>query len=327
MSANEGNRVVIRRRRRRHHDAPHGGSWKIAYADFMTAMMAFFLVMWLVGITSQGDREGIAEFFRTPLRVALTGGDRSSASTSAIPGGGADPIRVEGEVRRAESSPQTARQSEMERRDAARLENLRTQLESLIERNPILRQYRPQLLIDITSEGLRIQIVDDQSRPMFPNGSARVEPHMRAILREIGPTLNDLPNKISLSGHTDATLYTSGERAYSNWELSADRANASRRELIAGGMDDRKVLRIMGLASTMPLVRDDPHAAINRRISLVVLNMATQRRIERENMSAADSRAAQAELEMLHEQSALSREAFSGAAPAAMGPDEGEWIP
>lgn len=291
MGVNGGNRVVVRRKRR-HRAEAHGGSWKIAYADFMTAMMAFFLVMWLISITSQGEREGIAEYFRTPLRVALSGGDRSSTSSTPIPGGGADPTRIEGEVRRADPSPYSMQQGEVERRDAVRLENLRSRLESLIERNPVLRQYRPQLLIDITSEGLRIQIVDDQSRPMFPNGSARVEPHMRAILREIGPVLNDLPNKISLSGHTDATLYSSGERAYSNWELSADRANASRRELIAGGMDDQKVLRVMGLASTMPLSREDPHAAINRRISLVVLNVATQRRIELENMSAAGRSAA-----------------------------------
>lgn len=315
MSANGGNRVVVRRRRRQRQE-PHSGSWKIAYADFMTAMMAFFLVMWLIGITSQGDREGIAEFFRMPLRVALTGGDRTSDSSSLIPGGGADFTHTEGEVRRSDPSTQSIAQGELERRDAVRLENLRSRLESLIERNPVLHQYHPQLLVDITSEGLRIQIVDDQSRPMFPTGSARVEPHMRAILREIGPTLNDLPNKISLAGHTDATLYSSGERAYSNWELSADRANASRRELIAGGMDGSKVLRIMGLGSTMPLVRDDPHAAINRRISLVVLNVATQRRIERENMSAADSRSVQAELDALRNMGTAAPSGLAGDAPA-----------
>ncbi len=289
MAGHDSDRIVIRRGRK-HHEKPHLGAWKIAYADFMTAMMAFFLVMWLVSITSTADRMGLAEYFQMPLRVAISGGPQSSSSQSAIPLKGGDLGPKPGDIRRSDPSPISRQQSEADRRDAVRLEDLRRRLETLIERSPVLRQYRPQLLLDITSEGLRIQIVDDQERPMFRTGSSAVEPHMRAILREIGPTLNDMPNKISLSGHTDATPYASGERSYSNWELSADRANASRRELIAGGMDDTKVMRVIGLASSMNLVKDNPLAAVNRRISLIVLNNATQRRIERENASAADIR-------------------------------------
>ena len=292
MSVKEAHRIVVRRKRLQGGAHP-GGNWKIAYADFVTAMMAFFLVLWLISITSAGEREGIAEYFRTPLRVALTGGDRAATSASAIPGGGTDPTRVDGEVRRADPSTQSRQHAE-EQRDRRRLENLRQRLENLIEQNPVLRQYRPQMLIDMTSEGLRIQIVDDRNRPMFATGRAEVEPHMRAILREIGPLLNDLPNKISLAGHTDAVQYQRGEKAYSNWELSADRANASRRELLAGGMHESKLLRVMGLGSTMNMVKDDPFAAVNRRISLVVLNQRTQRRIELENASAADIQAASA---------------------------------
>lgn len=287
MAGPDSDRIVIRRGRRRP-EKPHLGSWKIAYADFMTAMMAFFLVMWLVSITSAADRRGLAEYFQMPLRVAVSGGQQSSSSQSAIPLHGGEISPQPGDVRRSDPSPISRQQSEADRRDASRLENLRHRLDTLIEQSPVLRQYRPQLLLDITSEGLRIQIVDDQERPMFRTGSSAVAPHMRAILREIGPTLNDLPNKISLSGHTDATPYASGERSYSNWELSADRANASRRELVAGGMDETKVMRVIGLASSMNLVKDNPFAAVNRRISLVVLNNATQRRIERENASAAE---------------------------------------
>ncbi len=288
----DSHRIVIRRRPAQGH-GHHGGSWKIAYADFMTAMMAFFLVMWLVMISSPQGREGIAEYFRTPLGVAIAGGNQTSAAdsriplqnrSSIIPMSGGDPMRTEGEIRRGD----IAALAQSEARDRQRLENLRERLNAAIERNPVLRQYRPQLLVDMTSEGLRIQIVDDQSRPMFATGSAFVEPYMRAILRELAPLLNELPNKLSLSGHTDATPYSSGERAYSNWELSADRANASRRELVSGGLVQDRVLRVTGLASTMNLVKDDPLAAINRRISLVVLNAATQRRIERENAAAAD---------------------------------------
>ncbi|MBO9649268.1 MAG: flagellar motor protein MotB [Variovorax sp.] len=254
----------------------HGGGWKIAYADFMTAMMAFFLVMWLLSISTPKQREGIAEHFRMPLKVALSGGEKNSLSSSVIPGGGPDPIAEEGEERLSD-----AERAEME--DAARLADMKKRLDDMIESSPIFKQLRSQILIDITTEGLRLQIVDSDKRPMFDLASARVVPHMRAILRELGPTLNDLPNKITLSGHTDAIVYTNGDKAYGNWELSADRANASRRELVVGGMNENKVLRVVGLADSMHLDNADPRNPINRRISIIVLNRQTQDRIEREN--------------------------------------------
>ena len=160
---------------------------------------------------------------------------------------------------------------------------MKKQLDEIIEKSPLFKQFRPQILIDITSEGLRLQIVDSENRPMFQLANARVESHMHAILRELGPTLNVGPNKITVSGHTDSTPYASGDKSYSNWELSADRANASRRELVAGGMAEKKVLRVMGLADSMPLDQADPRKPINRRISIIVLNQHTQERIEREN--------------------------------------------
>ncbi|MFC5475965.1 flagellar motor protein MotB [Paraherbaspirillum soli] len=266
-------RIVVKRSAPAKHQS-HGGSWKIAYADFMTAMMAFFLVMWLLAISTPKQLAGIAEYFRQPLKVAINGGNKSSTSTSVIPGGGTDPTHADGEVRRAAAD------------DVDRLRELKRRLDQVIEANPLLKQFRPQLLIDITSEGLRIQIVDTRNRPMFDLASAKVEPYMSIILREIGPVLNELPNKITLSGHTDATPYAQGEKSYSNWELSADRANASRRELIAGGLIDEKVLRVMGVASTMHLNKNDPLDPINRRISIIVLNHRAQERIEQENEGA-----------------------------------------
>ncbi len=283
MSNGVTHRVVFRRRRapENHHS---GGNWKIAYADFITAMMAFFLVLWLVSITPLEKREGLAEYFRTPIRDSLIG-DQSGNRSNPIPGGGADVTRVDGDVRRPTSAGMryTAEQA-----DRVALQYLRRQLDDMLEENPVLREFRPQMRIDFTTEGLRIQIVDDKDRPMFALGSAQVEPHMRTILREIAPVLNQIPNRISLAGHTDATPYVKGERGYSNWELSADRANASRRELVAGGLQEDKIMRVMGLASTMSLVKDDPYHPTNRRISLVVLNRETQHRIEQENLSAAD---------------------------------------
>lgn len=268
-------RVIFKHVHKGKHGGAHGGGWKIAYADFMTAMMAFFLVMWLLSISSTKQREGIAEHFRMPLRVALTGGDKSSLSTSMIPGGGADPVHAEGEVRLTETSSE-------DEADASRLVEMKKKLDALLEKSPVFQQFRSQILIDITTEGLRLQIVDTENRPMFELASARVVPHMRAILRELAPALNGLPNKITLSGHTDAIVYTN-DRSYGNWELSSDRANASRRELVAGGMTEGKVLRVIGLADSMHLDRADPRNPINRRISIILLNHRTQERIEREN--------------------------------------------
>ena len=157
------------------------------------------------------------------------------------------------------------------------------QRQRLIESNPALKQFKNQLLIDITSEGLRIQIVDEQNRPMFDTSSAELKAYTRVILREIGKALNAVPNKLSLSGHTDAAQFGGGDKGFSNWELSANRANASRRELIAGGMDEHKVLRVVGLASTVLFDKNDPLSSINRRISIVVLNRRAEESLLQED--------------------------------------------
>ncbi|MBB1632590.1 flagellar motor protein MotB [Cupriavidus sp. UME77] len=285
MSSEHGAHPIVVKRIKKSSAGHHGGSWKIAYADFMTAMMALFLVLWLLKAAQPKDLVQLAEYFRTPLKVAIAGGNKSSLSSSVIPGGGTDVTRQDAEVRK---TPEDATAKAKERQEAERLRSLKKRLEQIIENNPVLRQFRPQLLLDITSEGLRIQILDTQNRPMFRTGSAAVEPYMRTILREIGPVLNEMPNKVSLSGHTDSANYSNGERTYSNWELSSDRSNASRRELIAGGMNEGKVLRVIGLAATMPLDKKDDLAPVNRRISIVVLNQRAQSRIEAENASAAE---------------------------------------
>ncbi|EON11902.1 flagellar motor protein MotB [Pandoraea sp. SD6-2] len=283
MSEKEERPIIIKRRKAGGH-GHHGGAWKIAYADFMTAMMAFFLLMWLLSSVTSKELTGIAEYFRTPLKVALTGGRNAADNNGVIPGGGADTTRTDGQKSRGDQakSRQATTTELAERADAQRLRELKARLEKAIENNPTLKQFRKQLLIDVTTEGLRIQIVDDQNRPMFANASAQVQPYMRDILREIGKSLNDVPNRISLSGHTDATAYAQGDKSYSNWELSADRANASRRELIAGGLDSEKVLRVVGLASTVPLDHDDAYNPINRRISIIVLNRRAEQSFKHE---------------------------------------------
>ncbi|MCC8457705.1 flagellar motor protein MotB [Photorhabdus aegyptia] len=268
--------VIRVKRRKRNGIKHHGGSWKIAYADFMTAMMAFFLVMWLLAISSPQELTRIAEYFRTPLQVAINKGERSSDSSNPIPGGGEDVLHQEGDI---------LRQVEVvEANDEARkLNRLREQLDQLIITDPRLKALRPHLLIDMMDEGLRIQIIDRENRPMFMVGSAKVESYMSDILRAIAPILNDIPNKISLSGHTDDLKYANGERGYSNWELSADRANASRRELLLGGLDEGKILRVVGMAATVRLKQEDASAPVNRRISILVLNKQAEERIEQQN--------------------------------------------
>ncbi|HEX8987346.1 MAG TPA: flagellar motor protein MotB [Rhodocyclaceae bacterium] len=266
----------------------HGGAWKIAYADFVTAMMAFFLLMWLLGSTSKGDLKGIADYFAQPLKVAMFGGSGAGDASSVIQGGGQDLTRQYGQVKKGENledkgkvSPQQIKE-EFERKERERLESLKRDIEKLIDSNPVLRQFRNQMLIDITSEGLRIQIVDEKNRPMFDLASSELKPYTKEILHEIGKTLNDVPNHISLSGHTDATPYAGGNKGFGNWELSTNRANASRRELIVGGMDEAKIMRVVGLASTVLYDKQDPYNPINRRISIVVMNKRTEEAILRD---------------------------------------------
>jgi len=276
--------VVVKRRKHKGHGGGSHGSWKIAYADFMTAMMAFFLVMWLISISSPKELIHIAEYFRTPLATAITGGQRIANSDSPIPGGGDDVTQQQGEVQKQPNIDELKRRMEQ-----SRLMKIRGELDQLIEADPKLRALRPHLKIDLVQEGLRIQIIDSQNRPMFKTGRAEVEPYMRDILRAIAPVLNEIPNKISLSGHTDDYQYAGGEKGYSNWELSAERANASRRELVTGGLDDGKVLRVVGMAATMSLSDRGGDDAVNRRISILVLNKQAEEAILHENAESQNA--------------------------------------
>jgi chemotaxis protein MotB len=281
MGSEEKRPIVIKRIKKVAGGA-HGGAWKIAYADFVTAMMAFFLLMWLLGSTAKGDLNGISEYFKTPLKVAMSGGDGSGDSSSVIKGGGTDLTRKEGQVKKSDNPSDkkvinlkaaTEELLRMEKdKELSKLKELKMSIESAINSNLKLQQFKSQILLDITSEGLRIQIVDEKNRPMFKIGSAELEPYTKEILHEIGKTMNQMPNKVSLSGHTDAKPYAMDRKGFSNWDLSSDRANASRRELIAGGMDEAKVVRVVGLSSAVLFDKTDPFNPINRRISIIVLN-------------------------------------------------------
>jgi chemotaxis protein MotB len=286
--SDESQRPIIVKRVKKHAAGHHGGAWKIAYADFVTAMMAFFLLMWLLGSTTSGDLKGIAEFFQTPLKVALAGGSGSGDSSSIIKGGGQDLTRTEGQMKKGEIREEKktinlkAAEAELMRKESLMLKELKGRIEHAIENNAALKPFRNQILLDITTEGLRVQIADENNRPMFASGSAQLQPYSRDILREIGHALNDIPNRIGISGHTDTQPFAGGSRGYSNWELSSDRANAARRELGVGGLDETRVLRVVGLSSAVLLDPENPLNPVNRRISIVVMNKKTEAAVSKD---------------------------------------------
>jgi chemotaxis protein MotB len=259
--------IVIRRNRRGEHGAAHGGAWKIAYADFVTAMMAFFLLMWLLSSTNQGDLQGIADYFNRPLKALLTSGPGTTATTA----------------------PQTEQEKEDARKrdEDEQLQALKTKLTTIIAQSPKLQAFKNQIKIDITSEGLRIQIIDNQNRPMFDKGDAVLKTYTKDILDQIGPTLNEVPNHISIAGHTDSLAYHGDQDGYSNWELSSERANSARRELLIGGMHANKILQIRGLADALPFYKNDTTNPANRRISIVVLNKVSEDNFMRDGQQTA----------------------------------------
>ncbi|MBX9716958.1 MAG: flagellar motor protein MotB, partial [Burkholderiaceae bacterium] len=221
--------IIIKRVTKASHGA-HGCAWKIAYADFVTAMMAFFLLMWLLGSTTEGDKKGISDFFSSPLKVSLSGGSGSGDSAHVLKGGGQDLSRTEGQVKKGETAGKRATinllalKSEQRAAERARLEELKQRVQDVLAANPRLALMQSQIRLDMTPEGLRIQIVDADNRPMFDSGSSIVKPYMRELLQIIGEVLAEVPNRLTLEGHTDAQPFGSGERGYSNWELSSDRA-------------------------------------------------------------------------------------------------------
>ncbi len=303
--------LILRRKSGHGEHGHHGGAWKIAYADFVTAMMAFFLLMWLLNSTNKSDKQGIADFFNRPISVALGKGNSSSASASIINGGGTDLMsKTSAEVAHGDDSkkqnavlvPNATSQRSADEQDSAtpgmvmpatdpsstqppraespddtaRLKALKDRIDKMIQMNAKLAQFKDQIRVEITSEGLRIQIVDAQNRPMFQTGRAELEPYAKEILDQIGLALNDVPNHLSIAGHTDSAAYAGAVSGYSNWELSSERANSARRELGIGGLKELKVLQVRGLADALPLEKDDPSAPANRRISILVLNKKTE---------------------------------------------------
>lgn len=284
--------TIIVKRVKKVHGGHHGGSWKVAFADFVTAMMAFFMLMWLTSSTTPQQKAAISDYFEFPSAVPATGG----GSTSVIDLGGSAPEMPRGEGDNSmeasqDSAPVTPDKEAAEKIaqeiEKEKLESLRQELSEAIAQSEALAQFKDQLLLDITSEGLRIQIVDKENRAMFASGSPVLQSYTRDILREIVGVIDQVPNKISISGHTDQTPYSDGN-SYSNWELSADRANAARRELVDAGMAAEKIARVVGLSSSVLFDGQDPYNPINRRISIIVMNKATEQSLRHGESKAED---------------------------------------
>lgn len=282
----ENNQPIIVKRVRKAGAAAHGGAWKIAFADFATAMMAFFLVMWLMSSATPEQKRAISGYFQDPI------GFTESASPHAIDLGGTPTPAPERTLNPEVTDTPDSQPDELElstdmvetladKLERERLELVLQELQNKVEENPQLQRFKDQILFEITQDGLRIQIMDDDNRPMFALGSAELQPYFEDILLAMAETIRAIPNKISVSGHTDAKPFV-GRGYFGNWELSASRANAARRALIAGGYADEQVARVVGYASSALFDRKDPFNPVNRRIDIIVLTKRAQRAIEGE---------------------------------------------
>jgi chemotaxis protein MotB len=308
----------------------HGGAWKVAYADFVTAMMAFFMVMWLVSSISKEQRAAMFEYFKNPSMEQ--GESVKAAPGQAGPGGASTSvIDLGGGLDAPASSPTTPEQGlgqpvDTVTEDAAKriaqelekkqLESLMQELREAIDKSTSLEPFKDQLLLDITPEGLRVQIVDKQNRPMFDLGKSNLKDYTAQILREVAKYLNTVPNRVSLSGHTDNKPYA-GTAGYTNWELSADRANAARRALLEGGLEQQKIARVVGLASSVLFDRENAFNPINRRISIIVMTKSAEATAL--STDAPDVEAAREAIES-GKQAAVTGEAVPVAAAAAPAP-------
>jgi chemotaxis protein MotB len=283
----ENNQPIIIKRVKRYAGGHHGGAWKIAFADFATAMMAFFLVLWLLSTATPEEKRAIAGYFQDPVGFSESGSPYiidMGGTPKLAPDRTLNPESREGPPKpEADSNKVTEEQAEKvaEQLEHERLELLLQELQNKVDQNPQLQKFKDQILFEITQDGLRIQIMDAENRPMFDLGSARLQPYFEDILLAMADTIKAVPNKISVSGHTDAKPY-SGQGDFGNWELSANRANAARRALVAGGYPDGQVARVVGYASSSLFDRKNPLNPVNRRIDIVVLTKKAQREIEGE---------------------------------------------
>ncbi len=290
MAKKEGEQPIIIKKVKKGGHGHHGGAWKVAFADFTTAMMAFFLLMWLLGSTTKPQQQAIAGYFNNPSSASPIGPGGSSPgvipmqdATTPPPAGQIDnqmsesphnentaPSEKENSEEAPEETPAEKEKERVRHEEQKKLEALQEKLEQALEKEQVFSLLKDQVLIDITPMGLRIQIIDKENRPSFNSGSAQINFYTEEVLEALAPLIDKVPNRISITGHTDATPYAQGAR-YTNWELSADRANTARRGLIAGGYPEEKIAKVEGFAASLPFDEEDAMNPINRRIAILLL--------------------------------------------------------
>ena len=267
----------------------HGGAWKIAFADFALALMAFFLVLWLIESTTNLEKMAIAGYFNDPTNLGAVG-DGGTPYVLDLQG---RPLNVNNQglnlsLVRQDEAPVVDSEQEMENpefvelarlRQMETLERLRGSVESEINLNQQFEWFRDSVSFEVTDEGLLVQIIDREGRPLFDSGQSRLRPYAMEILWAMGRIFGNVPNKVSVFGHTDSANFSS-EDTYSNWELSSDRANAARRALVDGGLYPDQIAQIIGMADSVPLNAEDPLSVSNRRIVILVLNSVAQSRVD-----------------------------------------------
>ncbi len=288
----DGKQPIIKKIKKGHGHGHHGGAWKVAYADFVTAMMAFFLLMWLLNATTQEQRLGIANYFNpvTVTKVSISGSGGVLGGTAMGPEGAMTQDTMAPSVSPSMTTPRESDEGEdlefpassattteeakldelVAKREEQQFKQVEQSLREAIEAEAELAQLKDSLLIDRTAEGLRIQIIDQEQVEMFAIGSAQMFDYTKKLLEKVAAAVAQMPNKLSISGHTDSRQYQPGA-TYTNWELSADRANAARRVIIGTGMPEQRIARVLGRADREHILPEDPMNAKNRRLSIILL--------------------------------------------------------
>ncbi|WP_040725666.1 flagellar motor protein MotB [Thiomicrorhabdus sp. Kp2] len=266
--------IIIKRLNKCPHSA-HGGAWKIAFADFMTATAAFFLMLWVLGGTNDEEMKAMAEFFRDPTVIESS---PMSLVESKEAGRTSDAMIDMGGFKDSPKGQEGNEDGSGKAEEKAQMEAMKLELEKQIAESDSLSQLKEQLKIDVTPNGLQVQILDDRKRPMFGSGVDLPKEYASKLLQEVGKVLATTNNKISIAGHTDSSGYHNSSE-YTNWELSADRANAARRLLLKGGVNSNQIAQAVGMSDTVPFDKENPYNPRNRRISIIVLNKEAEERL------------------------------------------------
>ncbi|MBI1308665.1 MAG: flagellar motor protein MotB [Proteobacteria bacterium] len=263
-----GQIIVVKKKARGGHGGHHGGAWKVAYADFVTAMMAFFLLLWLLSSTTQEQKIGIAHYFNPPNNSTQYGGGQGIMGGTAVV---ETPDHAPADVPVVPAQQDNNQDMALQAKEDALFRQVAETLKKQVMNIPELKALLDNLLVDITPEGLRITITDAKGRELFKNGSAEMYPYTERMVALVASVVAPLPNQLAIGGHTDAAPYRGADPAYTNWELSADRAQAARRVLGHEGLPDKRFERVAGYASQEPLLVDQPEDIKNRRITIIVL--------------------------------------------------------